>query len=625
KTTAKEDEDAKKKEQEERQRQAEARRRAEAEARFAEAMKPVEALVARWDFAAALEALSKLLPPTPNTEHLTPFSSRLATRRDELERLGKLKLKMIERINTATPKLRKGSLLIPGINADLVKADDKAITAQFETGKTESHEWPELSARSVQRLLSLTVDSDSADDHLAAGIFLLSVGGASLPRDPAAAEAFFHKAKALGAAIDRYLDPLAAAAFASANALLDKKDFSAAESALAAIEKKYEKSPWLAAHKDDVAAALAAAKAGIAESEAEKLYAEAVKLFEKKELFDLKPLIEKLKTDYPKTRPVTDATRKPAFAEMLKATETLGKFLTVRQDGKGDFKTIQAAIDAAPPNSLIEIQDSATYAGVRIAKQGLTLRGGNACWPVLDLAFEKIGPIPVTAAARDVSVGHLIARYSQGHGSKPLGRGALAGAAGSFRMYSLIAYAAGSFFSLETVEGVECTVEDSVLVGIVSLRGPTEIRDSLCLQMMVEASARARLDNIVAPSVQASAPCEMRFCTVTGSAQFAQEPNVLLNSITGRVDSVREGTRVDWCDVYHGKSGYKSLAKPGRSCFSADPQFRDPANFDYRLKPTSPCRGKASDGGDIGCRYTPEMIEVLEKALELRKKGIIKF
>jgi hypothetical protein len=46
---------------------------------------------------------------------------------------------------------------------------------------------------------------------------------------------------------------------------------------------------------------------------------------------------------------------------------------------------------------------------------------------------------------------------------------------------------------------------------------------------------------------------------------------------------------------------------------------------DPPLQPTSPCRKKASDGGDIGCRFTPEMLEVLEKALELRKKGIIKF
>jgi len=40
---------------------------------------------------------------------------------------------------------------------------------------------------------------------------------------------------------------------------------------------------------------------------------------------------------------------------------------------------------------------------------------------------------------------------------------------------------------------------------------------------------------------------------------------------------------------------------------------------------TGPCRGKASDGGDLGCRFTPEMLEMLKKALELRRKGIIKF
>ena len=41
--------------------------------------------------------------------------------------------------------------------------------------------------------------------------------------------------------------------------------------------------------------------------------------------------------------------------------------------------------------------------------------------------------------------------------------------------------------------------------------------------------------------------------------------------------------------------------------------------------PTSPCIGKAPDGGDIGCRYTPGMIEIIQKALELRAQGIIKF
>jgi hypothetical protein len=43
------------------------------------------------------------------------------------------------------------------------------------------------------------------------------------------------------------------------------------------------------------------------------------------------------------------------------------------------------------------------------------------------------------------------------------------------------------------------------------------------------------------------------------------------------------------------------------------------------LQSGSPCIGKASDGGDIGCRYTPEMIDLCKQALELRRRGILKF
>jgi hypothetical protein len=41
--------------------------------------------------------------------------------------------------------------------------------------------------------------------------------------------------------------------------------------------------------------------------------------------------------------------------------------------------------------------------------------------------------------------------------------------------------------------------------------------------------------------------------------------------------------------------------------------------------PERPCIGKASDGGDIGCRYTPEIVELCKHALELRRRGVIKF
>ena len=67
---------------------------------------------------------------------------------------------------------------------------------------------------------------------------------------------------------------------------------------------------------------------------------------------------------------------------------------------------------------------------------------------------------------------------------------------------------------------------------------------------------------------------------------------------------------MDYAYRAHGLAPVATTRRPRRGC---------------RLKPTSPCHGKASDGGDVGVRYTPEMIEIVKKALELRKKGIIKF
>lgn len=53
--------------------------------------------------------------------------------------------------------------------------------------------------------------------------------------------------------------------------------------------------------------------------------------------------------------------------------------------------------------------------------------------------------------------------------------------------------------------------------------------------------------------------------------------------------------------------------------------FVDQTTFDCRLIDGSPCKGKASDGGEIGCRYKPELTELCKQTLELRRKGILKF
>jgi hypothetical protein len=555
----------------------------------------------------------------------------LATRRDELTRLAALKSRFIAKVNAATPQLDKRALLIPGINAPIEKADDKGITAKPAGANPEHFAWPDLTPKTLDRLIALTINKDSPDDWLSAGLlFLTRVAQPPSAVGASAAEEAFEKAKSLGASIDRYLDPLASAAFSSAKALLDKKDFPAAETALAAIEKKYSATPWLAAHKDDLASARAAAKSGIAESEAEKLYAEAAKLFEKKELFDLKPIIEKLKAEYSKSRPVTDAERKPSLAEMAKATETLGKFLTVRQDGKGDFKTIQAAIDAAPPDSVIEIQDNGPYYEkvlVPKEKPGLTLRGRKGCWPLIRSGgpLGRVVQLVVSTAPR-TSLERLVIAHTDagGQGNGPL----FLGGAEGCRIRSII-WGGGTYHGDFGPDG---EVESCFCYGVgggFGMKTPAVLRCTIFLNthsVGIGGEAKATIEDVLAVNVSGvgvSSPAELRHCTITTELGLGAQGILVRDCILNSVVSSKAGNLIESCDVM--TRNFVELARAGKRCFSLDPQFRDPANFDYRLKPTSPCRKKASDGGDIGCRYTPEMLEMLEKALELRKKGIIKF
>jgi len=102
------------------------------------------------------------------------LARRLSTRRDELARLAALKTRLIAKINGTRPPLRRSTLSITGMNADLIGADDKGITAKLPDGKAELHEWTALNARSVKALVQLAIDKASADDWLAAGLLILT-------------------------------------------------------------------------------------------------------------------------------------------------------------------------------------------------------------------------------------------------------------------------------------------------------------------------------------------------------------------------------------------------------------------------------------------------------------------
>jgi len=580
---------------------AEKRRKALA-ARWAEQAGEAEKQIAAWHFIGAGKALEKL------RFEEAELTARLSARRDEVARMAALKARIIERINAAEPKLKKSDLMLRGMGGEVVKADEEGITAQLISGAAERLAWSELGEKAVPKLLERAIDPDTPDDWLAAGLIAMASSV------PVLAESHLEKARELGTNVDPYLVPLAEAMLGRVRDLIDKGSFSAAQRAITSLETKYSGIPWYAANKPSIDGAREAAKRGIAEKEAEDLYKEAAGLFTRKELFDLKPIIDKLKADYADTAALTDGDRKPALVEMEKAVANLGKYLTVRQDGKGDFANIQKAIDAAPVNSLIEIQDNGPYnEKLLLGKEGLVVRGGSRCWPTITSGGRLTHfPILVQVDAPRVTLEKLVLTHVGAAGASPVC------IAGQLVLRSSIVYSPVS----SPLSGGAVRLEDCFFAGA-KLGGPIVAKNTFFLAALSGISG-SKLENCIIHGTEPlGSSCEMRRCTIR-SLLVVDETYVLVDCILTSVQSASANVRIEHCNVF-GSPPFIDQAKGGKGCFLGDPQFADPKNFDYRLRPTSPCRGRASDGGDVGFRYTPEIVEVLKAAFELRKRGLIKF
>jgi hypothetical protein len=368
------------------------------------------------------------------------------------------------------------------------------------------------------------------------------------------------------------------------------------------------------------------------EIEAEKLYAAAAAFYSAKQLLQLKPLIESLQKRYAATRVATDGTRKPSVADMAKAVAKLGNILTVDQSGKGQHVTIQAAIDAAPPGATIVILDSALY-GERLfipaKKKGLTLRGKDGCWPIIssradaNRRFRRL----VDIEAPDVTFERLVLalhRLDERHSSSPA---CIRVADKPFRIRSSVLYCEGRYSRLIDNSRGRSAIDHCIIAVHGYLGGPVDAANSIWLASYARASgsdAKATFDNCVLPRVRAYLPCDIRRCTVLGAIDLDRGPNSIRDSILHQVQADKPDISLDYCNVF-GKPGYRDFAKPGPHCIGENPLFLEMESFDFRLKSTSPCRGKASDGGDMGCRYTRHMSEMLKLAYELRRRGIIKF
>ncbi len=584
------------------------------------ALQEVESVEATW--LAATESTEKQIKAWNFSDAATTLAAvefqdaslveRLEQQEHALTRMVELKQRIIERVNTADPPLTKRDLGLRGFGGDVIGADARGIRTKLTGGQDEFLAWEELGSQAPGRLLQLVVDPDAADDWLDAALFAMVV------RDHDLAERLLVRASQMDVDIQPYRESLAHIALLDARESLEAQKFADALQATKTLESKFADTPWLTKHHTALTAIRNAAEQGLWEQQAEERFAEAVRKLEERQLFELQPLVERLRTDFAGSRAQTDSSRDPSFAELKAAVSDLGERITVRQDGSGDFEEIQAAIDAAPPHSLIEIQDAGPYREpIVIRKDGLVLRGRSGAWPIVTSAgrpgaTEKL----ILVEARDVRLEQLVVIHTSVGGGDPRGI-ELRGSRGT-RVSRAIVHCDGHTIPLHGPDHHVIHVDHVFVTG--EMHGMLHVTNSIGLRRTMAAYAE---NSVLGAWDPRGDDARARRCVILNRLVLPSG-SVLIDSIVPSVQSSDANVRIEFCNV-HGSSPFVDRARAGKGCFQQPPLFAAPKNADYRLLPNSPGIGSASDGGDVGVRYTPEMVELLKRALELRTRGYIKF
>jgi len=555
------------------------------DATFVKAMATVEGRVAIWGFRGAVQELERLRFDAPE------LAARAASRREQIQQMADLKDRMIATINRADPRLTKTDLSLRGINGEITKADVEAITATLPSGKEESLAWSDVGPKAIPKLLHLAVRRDNAGDWLAAG--LLSLAG----QDVQNAERCFDEAQSLGAEVAPYRALLAERDFTAVRDLLNKHKYAESEAILAELEVKFGKLPWFASNRLEFEAAVKESKRGVHETEAEGLYAQAVGLFRNGELYEVKPLVQRLKTRYADSAVAADSQRKPSLAELAKAVADLGPLVRVRRDGTGDVKTIQEAVKNAAGNATIQIEEVGPWTErvvVPAGKAGLTICGKKGILPVISTAG-----LPNTYAETfQVQAGQVSLQ----------------------RLAIVRADTGGQIGAAISADANTVSLRGVVVHGHVQLGKGAAVRDCVFFGHVGFRMSGSLENVLIVGGLNCGPGSHLRHCTATGPLVLAGASSTVSDCIVFSMNAPNQGHTIEYCDAF-GPNPYLNRAAPGKGCLKTLPLFAEPKSFDYRLQVGSPCRRVASDGGDMGFLYNPEIQALLKVAAELRNRA----
>ena len=332
---------------------------------------------------------------------------------------------------------------------------------------------------------------------------------------------------------------------------------------------------------------------------------------------DLDRMLAKIRTYFP-TPAMKEAIRR--LIEERRRPFKHARVITVRQDRKGDFTSIQAALDAAHEGDVVEIHDDAQYSGPLVVKApGVCIRAATGGVPVIQARTG--GNVVVVKAPRCVIAGLTCIGYDRKRGYCML----LEDSAEGTILYGCV-LTNGTAVDMRGAQdvrvvgnlaiachgGIYADPARRLLVGhnmVISASGyPLSFQKTTHLALA--------LGNVIClrRSSHGGIVCEHEAHDLhwAGNIVFDRKGGIHVPSGCQRVTS--DFNCFFGCDQPFGRwqgttypyptlAQWRQLRGLDRHSLLSDPRLVDPRRGDFRLQPDSPCRGAGPNGTDIGIQW----------------------